>query len=345
MSRNVVAGVGIVAALFAAEASHARADGDAVVVKPDAVHLTVGTAAAPGSPWGVAFTSWKKVIEKKTGGAATLDFYFNQSQGSEVTMVDKLLAKQLDIVAVTSVGLGKIDKRLLAMQVPGVIRDFATLDKVRTTMGPEFEGMLSAKKVKLISWGDIGYAHFISKGFAVHTPKDLAGKNPWIYPDEPILKIVYSKIGGVNPFSIELMQVGTSIDTGKINCMNMAMLAAEMLQWNSKFDNGIDDVSGIVAGAVIMSQDRLEGLPADVKAVVVDVGAKLGSSDYGLKARIRSEDDAAWKRFKARTGVTIYTLTDADKVEWQATSDAARTALKSGTFDAALVGRVEAAAK
>ena len=343
MIRKVLAGVGITAALFAVEAGYARAD--KCTLKPDAVHLTVGTAAAPGSPWGSVFTTWKTVIEQKTGCAYTLDFFFNQSQGSEVTMVDKMIAKQLDIVAVTSVGLGKIDKKLLALQVPGVIRDFGTLDKVRTTMGSEFEGFLTAKKVKLITWGDVGYAHFISKGFAVHTPADLKGKNPWVYPDEPIVKMVYSKIGGVNAFPAELMQVGPNIDNGKINAMAISMLAAEMLQWNSKFDNGIDDINGIVSGAVVMSAERLAALPADVQATITDTGAKMGSSASGLKAKIRGEDAAAWTRFKGRSGVTIYALTASDKTAWDATFNDARTALKAGTFDSALVGRIEAAAK
>jgi len=332
MIRKVVGAFAVLGTLFAVEAHHASAD---------MVKLKVGTAAAPESPWGRVFKIWDKAIRSKTSDAYGLDFYFNQTQGSEVTMVDKMLAKQLDVVAVTSVGLGKIDKRLLALQVPGSIRTWKALDGVRTAMGSEFEGYLSSKKVALITWGDVGYAHFISKGFAVHTPDDLKGKNPWIYPDEPIQKAVFAKIGGVNPFPIDLMQVGTSIDTGKINCMSISLLAAEMLQWSSKFDNGVEDVEGIVAGAVVMSQERLDALPADVKATIVDLGHKMGESGSGLKALIRSEDDAAWKRFKARSGVQIYAPNDADKAKWKTVFDATRTTLKAGTFDAGLVGRIE----
>jgi len=332
MIRKVLAGVGIVAGLFAVEASHASAE---------MVKLKVGTAAAPDSPWGRVFKAWDKAIQAKTSQAYGLDFYFNQTQGSEVTMVDKMLAKQLDVVAVTSVGLGKIDKRLLALQAPGTIRSWKALDGVRSALGTEFEGFLTAKKVALVTWGDVGYAHFISKGFAVHTPDDLKGKNPWIYPDEPIQKAVFGKIGGVNPFPIDLMQVGTSIDTGKINCMSISLLAAEMLQWNSKFDNGVEDVEGIVAGAVVMSQDRLDALPADVKTTILDTGHKMGDSSSGLKALIRAEDAAAWTRFKARSGVQIYSPNDADKAKWKTVFDATRVTLKAGTFDAGLVGRIE----
>ena len=332
MVRKVL--VGAAAAMLALSAGSAKAE----------TKLKIGTAAAPDSPWGQVFKTWKKAVEAKTSQAVSFDFFFNSTQGSEATMVDKMKAGQLDGAAVTSVGLGKIDKRLLAVQVPGVIRSWNAVDGVRKAIQGEYDKFLTDKKYTPIVWADVGQAHFLSKGFAVHVPDDLKGKSPWVYADDPILKTVYGKIGGVNPFPTELMSVLPNIDNGKINCMSISALAAEMLQWNSKFDNAVDAVNAIVVGGLVMATDSLDKLPADQKAAVIDTGAQMGASANGLKMRIRNEDAAAWARFKARTGVTIYKPSADDMAKWDALFKASRETLKQGTFDPTLVGKIESAA-
>jgi TRAP-type C4-dicarboxylate transport system substrate-binding protein len=334
MIRKVLVGVSAAAAFVALSAGTASAQ----------TKLKIGTAAAPDSPWGQVFKTWKKAVEQKTSNAVSFDFFFNSTQGTESTMVDKMKAGQLDGAAVTSTGLSKIDKRLNAIQIPGVIRSWKAVDAVRAAIGTEYDKFLTDKKFTPIAWADVGQAHFLSKGFQVKNPDDLKGKSPWVYSEDPILKTVYSKIGGVNPFPAELMSVLPNIDNGKINCMSVSALAAEMLQWNSKFDNAVDQVNGIVVGGLVMASDALDKLPADQKAAVIDTGKAMGNSAAGLKQRIRNEDAAAWTRFKSRTGVTIYTPNAGDIAKWDAVFKASRDALKAGTFDPALVGKIETTA-
>lgn len=314
-------------------------------VAADPVKLKVGTAAAPDSPWGQVFKTWRKAVEKKTDNAVSFDFYFNSTQGTEATMVDKIKAGQLDGGAFTSTGLSKFDKRMLVIQLPGVVRSWQTLDAVRTSLEPDFTKFLAAQKVTVANWGDIGPAHFLSKGFDVKGPDDLKGKNPWVYAGDPVLKSVYDKVGGVNPFPADLMSVLPNIDNGKINCLSVPALAAEMLQWSSKFDHGVDAVNGIAVGAVILADDALNKLPGDGKAAVLDTAKAMGTSASGLKQRLRNEDAAAWTRFKGRSGVVIFTPTDADKEKWRPVFKNAIDTLKAGTFDPALVDKVVATAK
>jgi TRAP-type C4-dicarboxylate transport system substrate-binding protein len=117
-----------------------------------------------------------------------------------------------------------------------------------------------------------------------------------------------------------------------------------MLQWNSKFDNAVDQVNGIVVGGLIIATDALDKLPADQKQAVIDTGKAMANSAAGLKQRIRNEDAAAWTRFKSRTGVTIYAPTKDDVAKWDSVFKASRDALKAGTFDPGLVGKIESTA-
>src|SRR5258708_12504912 len=130
-----------IATLFAASSAHA-----------DTVKLKVGTAAAPDSPWGQTFKTWKKAVEQKTNNAVSFDFYFNSTQGTESTMVDKMKAGQLDGAAVTSLGLSRFDKRLQVMQLPGVMRSWETLDAVRTGIRSHFPKILPPHQLTPTNW-------------------------------------------------------------------------------------------------------------------------------------------------------------------------------------------------
>lgn len=319
-------------ALVAIAASSAKADG---------TKLAIGTPAAKESPWGHVFKTWKTAVEKKTDGKVTLEFFYNSTKGTEATMIDKMKAGELDGAAVTSIGLGKLDKRLLTIGMPGLMRSWKTVDAVRAAVSEDYGKIFKEKGVTMITPGDVGYAHFITTGYKAHVPSDLANHSPWIYAEDPIQKAVYSQIAGVKPYAAELMQVVNNIGTN-IDSMAVAPLGAEMLQWSSKFSYGIDDVEGIVVGAVVMSSKSLDALPADLRAAVIDTGTAMGSSAAGLKEKIRGEDKAAWERFKARSGVEVYKPTDDDKKAWAKVFVGAREALKKiPALDPALIKKVE----
>ena len=149
MIRKVLIGLSVAAASIALSAGEARAQ----------TKLKIGTPAAPDSPWGQVFKTWKKAVEAKTNNAVSFDFFFNSTQGTEATMVDKMKAGQLDGAAITSTGLGKIDKRLNAIQVPGVIRSWKAVDAVRTAIQTDYNKFLTDKKFTPIAWADVGQAH------------------------------------------------------------------------------------------------------------------------------------------------------------------------------------------
>ncbi len=305
----------------------------------DSVKLRIGTAAAADSPWGHAFKTWRKAVESKTDKAVSLEFFYGSSKGTEIAMVSKMKAGELDGAAVTSIGLAKYDKRMLIMHLPGLIRSWKTLDAVRAELGGELEKFLTDQKVTLINWGDIGMVHTLSAGFAVQVPNDLKGHSPWVYADDPVVKELYKQIGGVNPVSLELMQVLPNLENGKIDCISAPAIGAEMLQWAPKFDHGVDSSAGIAVGALIVNTDALDKLPGDGRAAVLGTSKAMSTSSAGLTQKLRNEDAAAWARFTARQGVTIYKPTADDIEKWKPVFKTAIENLRKSTFDANLVDR------
>src|SRR5262245_55710276 len=109
---SLVAGSAITAAL-----GSARSAGGAEVIR-------IGTLAPAASLWGHVYKVWGEAVEKKSEGRRSLQFFYNGQQGDEATMVAKMKSGQIDGATLTSIGLAKIHKPVLALQIPGLFRSW-----------------------------------------------------------------------------------------------------------------------------------------------------------------------------------------------------------------------------
>lgn len=302
--------------------------------------LKIGTLAPKSSPWGKVFSVWEKAVKEKSGGAVELQFFYNGQQGDEGAMVGKMKSGQLDGAAVTGVGLSKIYKPILALQMPGLFTSWAKLDAARDAMRGEFEQGASDAGFTITGWGDVGQAHVMSKGFAIRTPDDMKGKKPYMWRDDIIAPVLFQVIGGVTPVPLNVPEVLPNLNTGAINVVTAPALAAEQLQWASKLDTIVSDVAGSAIGALVFSSKSLDALPADMRTIVLDTG-KVASS--ALTSRIRSEDAAAFGRMKGK--MTVVDLSADEKSKWDAVFKQVRTNLGQGTFSPDLIAKLEGYAK
>jgi TRAP-type C4-dicarboxylate transport system substrate-binding protein len=302
--------------------------------------IKIGTLAPKSSPWGKVFTVWEKAVKEKSGGRLELQFFYNGQQGDEGAMVGKMKAGQLDGAAVTAVGLGKIYKPILALQMPGLFTSWSKLDAARDALKPEFEKGINDAGFSLVGWGDVGSVHLMSKGFAVRTPDDIKGKKPYLWRDDAIQSVLFQVIGNVSGVPLGVPEVLPNLNTGAINIVNAPALAAEQLQWASKLDHIVDGTSALAIGALVISSKRLDALPGDLRAIVTDTGKVAAAA---LTTRIRSEDDAAYGRMK--TKMTVITLTADERAKWDAVFKQMRQRLAQGTFSPDLVSRLEGFAK
>lgn len=302
--------------------------------------IKIGTLAPKSSPWGKVFETWIKAVNEKSGGKLELQFFYNGQQGDEDAMVGKIKSGQLDGAAVTGVGLSKVYKPILALQMPGLFTSWAKLDKARDAMKGDFEKGAKDAGFMIAGWGDVGLVRTMSKGFAVKVPDDLKGKKPYYIRSDSIQPAVYSVIGGVSGVPLNVPEVLPNLNTGAINVINAPCLAAEQLQWAGKLDNLNSATSATAIGALVFSQKRIDALPADLKTILTDTGKVAASA---LTTKIRSEDDAAFTRLKGKMTVTDPSADD--KSKWETVFKTARQKLAQGTFSSDLVTKLEGYAK
>lgn len=297
--------------------------------------VRIGSLAPVSSPWGQVYKVWAEAVDKRSEGRLALELYYNGQQGDEAAMVTKMKSGQLDGATLTSIGLAKIHKQVLALQIPGLFRSWEKLDAARDAIAPELAKGFSDAGFVLAGWGDVGAMHLMSKGFAVRTPEDLRGKKPLTWRDDVIGPVLYQVIGGVTPVPLSAPEVLSSLGTGAVDVISAPALAAEQLQWTSRLDHIGEDASVFAIGAMVMTQKRVESLPEDLRAILQETG-KVASR--ALAARIRKEDAAAFERLKTR--MTVVQLGEGERARWEKVLRQTGERLAQGTFAPELLGRL-----
>lgn len=300
--------------------------------------LTIATVAPKQSLWGKVFGAWSKAVKKKTNGKLELRFYWNATQGDETTTVAKIRSGQLDGATLGAGGLGKIYKPALALQLPGMVTSWQSIDRINAAVYPELRKAFDERGFYLSSIGDVGRSRTLSKGRAIRTPKDIVGMKP-ASPRRGVIAPVLFSVLGATPVHTSLPELLPALSSGRINVMVAPALAAEQLQWAPHFDHIAADVSGMAVGAMVLSKQRLEAQPEDLLEVLRKTGKKAGKI---LRKRVRKEDDAAYERMSRK--MTVVKLTATERAAWEKVGKEVRRRLTQTTFPADFVRRLETAA-
>jgi TRAP-type C4-dicarboxylate transport system substrate-binding protein len=298
--------------------------------------IRIGTLAPKKSPWGKVFQVWQDAVAEQTEGALTLTFYWNGSQGDDLAMVDKIKAgSQLDGAAVSALGLARIWKPILALQIPGLFRTQASLDRARESMKPDIDAKFAEAGFVLAGGGDVGISHLMSKGFAVRTPDDLKGRHPVVWNEDVIGPTLFRVIGGVTPTPMTVPAVLPGLRTGTVDVVSVPAIVATQLQWAALLDHIVEQPGGVTMGGLVMKKATLDALPPDHRRVLEDTGKVTGTA---LRERVRKADEAAFESMKKR--MTVVTHTPEDIQKWTDVLTKTIEELGRGTFDPELLKKL-----
>ncbi|GMV13480.1 MAG: TRAP transporter substrate-binding protein DctP [Polyangiaceae bacterium] len=303
--------------------------------RADTHKLRVGTLAPKNSAWGKVFKVWQKALSQKSGGKLELEVYYNASQGMEDTMVSKMKTGSLDGAALTSVGMSRITKDVMVLQLPGVVDSWDLLDKVRADLAPELEKRFEKEGFQVVGWGDLGLIRQWTRGFELRRPSDLKGRRPLVWRNEPIGPAIYTSIGGVVPTPLSPTEVLPALRAGKIEALNAPALAAEQLQWTPYLDHVSSTASVCAIGGTVFRKKALDDLPKDLQTIFWDLQKRATQVN---KDRVRKQDAQAYTRIAKK--MKVVDLSSADREEWRKVIVPALKQLGQGTLSGELVERV-----
>jgi TRAP-type C4-dicarboxylate transport system substrate-binding protein len=241
---------------------------------------------------------------------------------------------QMDAAVLTTTGLGMIARPVLVLSAPGVIETYEQLDAVRAELAPELEQAISDNGFTLLGWGDAGRVRLFSKR-RIERPADLAAARPWVWRDNPVFVEVL-RSAGVNGVAISVPEVLAGLSTGRVDTVPASALAAVALQWYTQVRYVSATASGVIVGAMVVRKDVVDGLPPDVRDVLVE---SARASSRRSEALVRRFDDRAYDAILAR-GLTPVDA-EAHRPEWEAIGERARARLVNRLYTAEMLRRVE----
>lgn len=316
----------------AAAASATATVGFPLIAKAAPEHtIKIATLAPDGSSWHKAFKKFARMIKERSDGKIALKIYAGGVMGDEPAMVRKMRTGQLDGAAVTSVGLGDINKQLLMLQLPMLFRNEKELDRVRGAMSDKFTKLLSQGGFRLTGWGDVGFTYLFSNS-PIKSPGDTANSKMWVWDADPISKEVM-KVANVNAVPLSVPDVMSSLQTGVINGFGSAPYAAIALQWYTKVTYVTNLKLSMAIGGSVLTNEAYAKL-ADHHELLEEVSKETYSS---LLKRIRRDNKKAVKALVDK-GIEVVEPTDMGK--WLDLSVKVRENLTGSLFDRELMAEM-----
>ena len=216
-----------------------------------------------------------------------------------------------------------------------MIGDWATLDRARKALDGDVRQGLTAAGFTLLAWSDVGLVHEFSHGFEPRRPEDIKKRRPLVWRSDMITPVLYSTIGTVVPIPLSPAEVLPALRTGKVDYLMAPAIAAEQLQWTPHLDYVTSHVVTAAIGGTVLKTNKLEALPADLKAALLETSIKMGEAQA---KQVRKDDADGFRRITKSTKVV--TLTPAEHAAWDKVYKDTIRRLGQGTFSQALIDKV-----
>lgn len=305
----------------------------------EAVTLRIATLAPRGSAWMRVFDAWNNSLRQRTSNRLSLRFYPGGAQGDERDVIRKIRNGQLDGAAVTSTGLSLVVRPALVLQAPGVVENYQQLDRVRTRLGPEFAAQFQENGMRLMGWGDVGEGRIFSNR-PILRPRDLRSVRPWVWRDDSMFG-EFLEVIGANGIRLGVPEVLPALSTGQIDTVVASATAASALQWHTRVTHVTQQPNAILVGATILSQEKYDALPADLKTALDETSAQAHTA---LVARIRRDDARYYTALTTQHGLTAVDVS-AHQDEWRDAARQTRERLAGRLYPRDLMERVMATAR
>jgi TRAP-type C4-dicarboxylate transport system substrate-binding protein len=308
------------------------------VAADQAVELRFATLAPNGSSWMKVFNAWNRTIQEQTKNTLKLRFYAGGSQGDERDFIRKMRAGQVDGASVTTMGLSQVVRSTLVLTVPGVLSEYAELDRVRVALNPRFDEMFDEAGYKVLAWGDVGKTRLFSTE-RIERPSELKKLRPWAWKDDLIFT-EFLKVVGANAVRLGVPEVYPGLQTRMIDTLPASALAAVSMQWYTRLNYVSKANSGIIVGATLIRKDKLDSLSEEHRKVLLETSRRV---EDALQKSIRRDDANAYDTILKRGMIAVDT--DAHRVEWEAVNREVRERLAGRVYPKSLLDAVIAAAE
>jgi TRAP-type C4-dicarboxylate transport system substrate-binding protein len=281
------------------------------------VLIRMATIVPDGSAWHLILKEMGEKWKTASGGRVVLRLFPGGIQGDDPIVVSKMRLGTLDAGLLTSVGIGEIDRAVLALQIPMMYASYEELDYVLERMNTRLEERLAAKGFVLLNWADGGRIHFFTKQ-PVMKPDDLKALRLFTWQGNSDDTDVW-KAAGFNPVPLPSTEVSTALQTGLVTAMPAPPQAAVVLQWYQHARNMTDLKWLFLLGGTLMRKTAWDRIPADAQPAIREAAREAGRR---LREEIRGAEPRDIEAMRKR-GLNVVHVDENTEVLWRSAAEAA----------------------
>ena len=234
--------------------------------------IKIGSVAPERSPWGKALEEVAREWERISNGAVQVRIYPGGIAGSELDMIRKMRLGVLQGGVFSNMGLAKIERSALALNMPFLFDSLEEFDAVFERVKPALEKAVESKGFKVVLWTQAGWVNFFAKGQVVY-PDDLKKYKISVTSDEPELEQLWKKMGfQVVPGDMKDLMV--QLQSGMVTAAYLPALLAASGQYFAVTPHMLDLPLSPLVGGLILSDKAWGSIPAEFRQPMMEAVAK-----------------------------------------------------------------------
>ena len=279
------------------------------------VNLRLATVAPRGSAYHLILDKMAAEIGRETGGEVRIRIIAGGAAGDETAMISKMRIGQVQMAAVSNVGLAELDPTAWTLSIPMVFRDYPEWDHVREAMNPAIAEALRGHGFQVIAWADVGWLHFFASD-PIHTLEDLqALKLAGASNDQTVLDLL--RWSGFDPVQINSVELVSGFQTGLIEAVPLPIVLAEgsQIYRSAKFMNDLPWAP--MQGAIIVNEQGWERLDASQQEVVL---RKSNEAAVEFRETNREQELKSLEAMKSR-GLEVIAASSEFEAAWMETAE------------------------
>jgi TRAP-type C4-dicarboxylate transport system substrate-binding protein len=193
-------------------------------------------------------------------------------QGDEPDVLRKMRFGQLQGAGFTGNGLGEILPEMRILELPFLYRDKAEIDYILDRFTDYFDKAFREKGYVLLGWTEVGYVYFFSN-VPIRTIDDVRGIKVWTWQGDPLAAKLFQALS-VTPVPLSVTEVLTALQTGMVDAVYTAPMAAISLQWftRTKYMN-LSPLTNSM-GAVLMTKNLFDKIPPDEQKTLLEISRR-----------------------------------------------------------------------
>lgn len=254
----------------------------------------------PKHPMGVAFESFKEIVETKSGGDIKVTVYDSGKFGDDAAIAQGVRTGAIQMGSSSTPNLVPMSKRFGLFDLPYLFKCYAAADVI--TDGPIGKSIATAlEETGAIGLGyiDIGFRQLFNSKRAIRTLEDAKGLK--VRATGSRVHVATLKALGTNPTPISWSEVYTALQQKTVDGVDIDL--------NLAWFNNFPDVNKYVVLShatysphlVMINKKFYEGLDADKKSIVDDAFKEIQKKERDL---IRSNESMIIDKMK-QNGVEV----------------------------------------